>query len=599
MPTLSAPNSATYTTTVPQESVQVVCTGANDVMLVSWVGPGGISGRRTVRNTTSAGEEIGPLPNSTGVTFSAIAGAPTFTAPAYGEPLQSLVSGARKQLGKLNFLGDSLTSQTVWPTVPRGAGVWPITSPWTNLNSVGGWISNYAFDGRAPSGASGTLETDGLGKLRFTYTGDSAGPWVDVSAGGFFEIPSATSGRGVHVAICKSQQRPTAGSDAVATGGLIQTQVGQLIVYPSWVQAALGPAVACQLWGISGDNLAGVETRWRAAVANSPDALVLLIGTNDAPSTQAACDALLSRYIALVEQIITVVPMVYIGGIFPRSDVAAGVRSLLSSLSDGLRRYAATQPQKVRYWDAYPRLANPAAADGTARTGVQHTDNLHLMPYGAQVATEDLLTQIRQDWSLPTVANKSRGLAPWDSTSRTGSLVTNPTLKGSGGTGSGSNGVTGNVPTGWTISRGASTQTCALSTVSTTDGQDALLLTVANAGAFDYNELVQIVSVPAGLNAGDYVVMEFDAQIISATNLTQLQFMLNTSGNKNSIYMLQPSRPVNVFAPGVAQPVMRMRSEPMLMAAGITSMTITLRIGGAGAMNAAFAVSRIDVLRVD
>ena len=93
MTTLAAPNTATYTTATPQEFVSVVCSGVTNVMLVSWVGPGGISGQRTVRNTTSEGEDIGPLPNNTAVTLKALAGSPTFTAPAYGEPIQALVSG--------------------------------------------------------------------------------------------------------------------------------------------------------------------------------------------------------------------------------------------------------------------------------------------------------------------------------------------------------------------------------------------------------------------------------------------------------------------------------------------------------------------------
>ncbi|WP_395652553.1 SGNH/GDSL hydrolase family protein [Brevundimonas sp.] len=102
MPTLAAPQSATYTTVSPQEFVNVVCTGATDLMLVSWVGPAGTSGQRTVRNTTSAGEDIGPLLDGTTVTFTAQSGSPVFTAPAYSPPVQALVSGAGKALAEAN-----------------------------------------------------------------------------------------------------------------------------------------------------------------------------------------------------------------------------------------------------------------------------------------------------------------------------------------------------------------------------------------------------------------------------------------------------------------------------------------------------------------
>lgn len=91
MPTLSAPQSATYTTAVPSEFVTVICTGANDAMQVSWSGAGGTSGQRIVRNTPAAGEDIGPLPDGTSVRFTALSGAPSYL--GYAESFQSVVSG--------------------------------------------------------------------------------------------------------------------------------------------------------------------------------------------------------------------------------------------------------------------------------------------------------------------------------------------------------------------------------------------------------------------------------------------------------------------------------------------------------------------------
>lgn len=118
MPTLSAPNVSTYRTTTPNEIVNVICTGQNDSMVVSWVGPGGISGQRTVRNTSAAGEEVGPFPNDTTVTFAAGSGTPSFTAPAYGEPLQALVSGA----GNITAAELATTAGTTGQTVRLSDG---------------------------------------------------------------------------------------------------------------------------------------------------------------------------------------------------------------------------------------------------------------------------------------------------------------------------------------------------------------------------------------------------------------------------------------------------------------------------------------------
>ncbi len=105
MPTLNAPLTATYTTSTPGEFVVVVATGANDAMLVSWVGPGGISGQRTVRNTTTNGEDIGPFTDQTAVTFTALSGSPGYTAPG----IPAGVSGAwNSQFASGNALNRTL-----------------------------------------------------------------------------------------------------------------------------------------------------------------------------------------------------------------------------------------------------------------------------------------------------------------------------------------------------------------------------------------------------------------------------------------------------------------------------------------------------------
>jgi len=109
MPTLVAPLSAKYTTAVPGEFVTVICASA-DVMQVSWAGPSATSGQRTVKATTSTGQEIGPFENGTLVTFTALSGSPTYTAPGYQDAVAALVSGAGKG-ARIALLGNSITGQ--------------------------------------------------------------------------------------------------------------------------------------------------------------------------------------------------------------------------------------------------------------------------------------------------------------------------------------------------------------------------------------------------------------------------------------------------------------------------------------------------------
>lgn len=114
MPTLTAPLSAAYTTQTPDEFVAVVCTGATDVMLVAWVGPAGTSGQITIRNTSSAGQEVGPFLNGTTVSFTAQSGSPSYTAPAFASQVQSLVSGA--------WTGDFVVDYIVSGLLPPSGG---------------------------------------------------------------------------------------------------------------------------------------------------------------------------------------------------------------------------------------------------------------------------------------------------------------------------------------------------------------------------------------------------------------------------------------------------------------------------------------------
>ena len=76
MTTLTAPQKASITITTPGQSVPVTC-ATGDKMQVDWASPGGVTGSRLVMNETV---DIGPLADNTVVTFTALAGSPTYSA---------------------------------------------------------------------------------------------------------------------------------------------------------------------------------------------------------------------------------------------------------------------------------------------------------------------------------------------------------------------------------------------------------------------------------------------------------------------------------------------------------------------------------------
>lgn len=505
------------------------------------------------------------------------------------------------RLSSIVLIGDSLTNLGTQLATPYGVGHWGIMTGISNLNSAGNWVAQANLDGRAPS-AGGVLETDGNAQLRWTYSGDSPGPWVDVSAGGYFEIPSATPQRGVFVAINKGRNRTTAASDTTSNAGIVQRLTGPAHCFSELVRDSLGPTVRVTMAGIPGDSVAGIVSRWRQVLsASAPvDAVVLLIGTNDLPGSTAAAMTLADTLIAALPDIGACARRVYIGGIFPRTDGlgTTAVRNALALFSERLRAYCEANPSRFRFWDAWPVLVSGSATDGSAKSGVLHTDGLHLMPYGAWLAKGVLMSKLSSDWSIPEPSEAGRGYLAWDSTSRRGALNPNPLYKGSGGTGSGSGGVTGTVPANTTITRNAGTQTCAITTATSADGQDAVVFTLAGSTtASDYHEITQTWTLPSGLAAGNTIAFELDIEVQQADLLARLEAVMIANANLQSTYWGQGSRAFSNFAGSVAHRA-RIRSEPITIVAGVTTYTMRLRLGCASGGSAVVALRRFEAIEI-
>lgn len=125
------------------------------------------------------------------------------------------------------WLGDSKTSQSVPYAMPiitdKSLPVYkPPTSLLTNLNSGGTFIASVTMDYGATAGAGAVLSyTKATRTMRWTAPGDSAGAAVDISAGGWFRLESATAGKGAMVAVLTRNEPAADKSDTFNYSGYI------------------------------------------------------------------------------------------------------------------------------------------------------------------------------------------------------------------------------------------------------------------------------------------------------------------------------------------------------------------------------------------
>lgn len=560
--------------------------------------PGGTAYSNTIGANVANGGMAPLKKDASGNVTSLVDGAGNRRLPADGGGV------SRRVLRRLSIIGDSLSIAGTNPALPDGVGAWDTTGL-SNLNVSGSWLVSPVFDGRGASGTAGTLSTDGAGRLRWQWTSDAApGAWVDVSDGGFYEIPSVTPERNMYVSVIRDHQPAVAASDVLTAtvAGLVKRVFASSHAYSEMLRDVL-PGVSVTSYGISGDRVGNVAARWGQMLDSStPDAIIVLIGTNNVPTSVATAQTYAATTVAMLREMQSTGIRVYVGGMFPRTDVAAASRDALSTYSDILRDFCAENGQFV-YWDAWPVLVSGSATDGTLKSGAFHTDNLHLMPYGAWLAKNVIMGKLQNDWALPGALDSSRGYVAWDSASRTGSVNANPKFKGSGGTGSGSGGVTGTVPASWTITRTAGTQTCALSTSTNSDGQDSWVWTLADStsaatiGTGDYHQLTETVTLPSGLGEGDFVVFELDMEIQQADLLQKLEVAMVANSNIQSAYWGVASRTFSNFAGSVSHRV-TVRSERLKIMAGVTSFTLRIRAGTASGGSAVLAFRRLEVLEV-
>lgn len=457
------------------------------------------------------------------------------------------------------------------------------------FNASTQWIAYGIIDGNAALNSQGIVSSDAAGLLSYAHAGDTSGPKVDVSNGGWYRLMSGTNGVGITVAVRGSSAKTLNAGGTYATSGfpLIWDYDPR-----GWTAAVAGMLRDTfsdyQSWAIPGASTADIVKYLPQVFETPAEAATICCGVNDIADAPTAPQALtqmqqaFDNFKLMIDYARVRVTKLYVTDIFQAPNKNAIAQQAIDKLSAAVRSYCRGLPN-VRFVACNNQLVAYGATSCASKTGVYASDNLHYLAYGAYKAGLNLVTAILQDY--PAERQFKNALDVWDATTQTGALNPNPTFLGTTGTGSGAGGVTGNVPTSWSATRSGATQTLALSSEAATDGgPDWLLLTAAGSTLNDFHNLSSSINpFPSGIAIGDYfrvfVDIKFGAMVTPGISLLYIACTGNTNLNNAAVLQLQPGWNIDTFT--TENPVYGLFSEPQKLLDVTTPFTLRVRIGAA------------------
>lgn len=489
-----------------------------------------------------------------------------------------LLGDSRTQFGQPYRAPDIFDGRTWYITGGNFAGL-----------GASAWIPYVIMEGTATINTQGILSSDATGLLSWAYNGDTPGPKVDVSQGGWFFLQTGTLGVGLLVAVLGASAKVLNGGATVTNSGFPLVWDYDLRGHVPWIAGALGDTFSdYQAWGIPGATTQDIIKFMPQVFSKQPTAEAVFIeaAVNNIPNTGSTVTQA-NNTIADMKTIINYISgranNTYVSDIWPAPVKDTAAQKYIDRINSAIRAHCRTL-RNVWWVPSSNRLANytPGASGvATGKTGT-YQDNLHLLAYGAYQATINPLNIIKQHY--PPSGSNLAAIDPWDATLQAGALNPNPTMLGTAGTGSGSNGVTGTVPTNWSITRTGTTQTCAGAIVAANDGGNPwYTMTVAAATLNDFHQLQSSINpFPSGIALGDYyrIVVEMQIGAMSAGGIGTIYIACTGNTNLNNavvVQLISQAWPVDTFT--TENPVLTLASEPQKLLDITTPYTLRMRVG--------------------
>lgn len=469
------------------------------------------------------------------------------------------------------------------------------------------WIAEAVIDGTAGLNTQGVISSDANGLLSYAHAGDTAGAKVDVTNGGWFYLQSGTNGVGITIGVRGNTAKVLNAGGTYATSGYPLSWDYDPKGHVTWIAGQLGDTFSdYRAYAMQGASTQDIIKQLPQMFAAPVEAALLELGVNNIPdsgSTLAQCQALIADWKTIIDYACQRVRKLYVIDIFPAAVKDTAAQKWIAKANSAIRAYCRTT-RNARFIQTQHQVAKFSNTVATSIAGC-FKDELHLLPFGGYRVSVPIVTAIRRDY--PHETQYRDNLDVWDSTLQVGAWNLNPTFTGSGGTGSGSNGVTGSVPTSWSAVRGGTTQLCALSTeVATDGGPDWLVMTLtgdpAAVAATDFHTLQASVNpFPSGVAVGEYfrIVAEVRIGAMTGGGLAALNLYANNNTNTNQISLLQVLAGWPIASFTTENPVLQLPSEPQKLLDITSPLTLRFRAGAAASATAVISIRNYRIEKCD
>lgn len=515
----------------------------------------------------------------------------------YTDQLWHSIQGPPSVANSIMWLGNSLVALANGVAHPLTTSRKPYFRPfpaYTNLNAVSTFVvGTRAGHACLASATTGTLTyTRSTRTLTWTAPGDSAGTPVSVIDKCWVRLESASANMELCLTLLPANEPLLDRTDTFNLNGLISAVTyGSLNAVPAMYNALRGnPFGENQLWycGSSFTTQVFITAleQWKDVHS---DITVIDLGTNEARTDLATCDAALAQLQTIIEM---------------RKSIGSRV---LVSLINLANTYSDTITKLLVYWNAKVKAmsytvgfetfdGNPwlCAANGTLASPGRTTcysvaDNLHLSVEGSYVKTKYALAPCLDKYA-PKHATLHNPIIPYDATyAPQGNLLTNGQLLGTAGAkgGTGAARITGNVPSSNTLliplaGNLACTTTCPDDggAVARTDGKPGFYwrmeINNATGSADEYISIFQTTAISSGnYAAGDSVIISGDYRI-SGSGISGAQILVTTTGSGQTYAVYRQGANVDTGSINGETVTFEFESWPLTLLAGISTLNFSI-----------------------